>query len=785
MRKRWKAGTADAGKAPDKAKGKERARADDGEAMDVDVDDTGCVPPRMQPLTALSAGTSPSTSFARLSLVSPHPGAGGLRPAWITATGIVGADVLMHGVRGVREGQQKGVDDVGRLPAAPRVDGSPVADADADAAEVRPDAMPSERPDTQPSPHDNADALLSPPPPPAAPSPRVHFAVPFPDVRVEDAAPPEPDAASFRDEPEHEPEEDVLLMVVGADEPYRPSPASPSPAPESEEDEEMGVEEEEDPQAPVPVHVEEQEVYIPAEQERETSVSRAASVPVDQPASVPLEEEQTPAAIADVASVGPDAGPQSPQMSAPPPPAPPPVQVKMSLREWNALRKQREAEKALEDEREQERAEHEREQERERDGGKEKEKEKDCQGEDKENEVVPAPAKEPTPVKAEDGLSRVLDGIRRDAVGERPSPLREPPVHSFVQEEVDMPYAAPPLDAPPAGPMLANDEYPPKTRTAALTMAVFVPTGDHGGLSPLTVSSMAESRTPSPGLTTGAAKVKREPSPLIVNAFNPPKPAVSSSTLTTSQSPIAGPSKSLSPLPPRQHILHSPKAPRYPSPSFASNGVSKAVAAPPPKPFPTASSPSFSANVAPRPSPKPPPFSTPHLAAKSHPVWSSPSFASNGVSRPSPASPFSAPRPATPPAFKYHARVPSQEEGEILSGSSPPPPARRVPFVCPPGTQLPSAPIDHSKPPPLPAFSAPTQPRSYQQRAPPSAPRALREAQNPDASASGASTSAGGIIGGGRGGRFGGLTPQTMPQSVLEPVRERGNRRGHHNRKRR
>ncbi|KAJ7125895.1 hypothetical protein C8R44DRAFT_874311 [Mycena epipterygia] len=126
--------------------------------------------------------------------------------------------------------------------------------------------------------------------------------------------------------------------------------------------------------------------------------------------------------------------------------------------------------------------------------------------------------------------------------------------------------------------------------------------------------------------------------------------------------------------------------------------------------------------------------------------------------------------------FTLHAGVyaayPRPVEGEIPSS----PPAARPPFVFGARTSPSST---RSVPP--------TQPRFYQtqlHRAPPSAPKALQEAQNP--SSGGPSTCAAGAACGGRGGRFNGLVPQTMPaESLKPPVHERTNRRGGHLRKHR
>src|ERR1700761_3645930 len=53
------------------------------------------VPP-LAPPPLPSAGTSPSASFARLTLVSPLAGGAGLRPAWVVGNAEVNADVLVH-----------------------------------------------------------------------------------------------------------------------------------------------------------------------------------------------------------------------------------------------------------------------------------------------------------------------------------------------------------------------------------------------------------------------------------------------------------------------------------------------------------------------------------------------------------------------------------------------------------------------------------------------------------------------------------------------------------------
>jgi hypothetical protein len=130
-----------------------------------------------------------------------------------------------------------------------------------------------------------------------------------------------------------------------------------------------------------------------------------------------------------------------------PPPAAVPVQppvVKVAFKEWQARRKlERAKEEEVAQERERERQ---KEQERERERKREQ-REKDAQGEDKENEVVPP--------KPEDGLSRILDGIRRSAVSDKPPPVE--PAHN-----VNMADAVPLPEASPAATALALDELPPE-----------------------------------------------------------------------------------------------------------------------------------------------------------------------------------------------------------------------------------------------------------------------------------------------------------------------------------
>jgi hypothetical protein len=52
--------------------------------------------PLAPPPAGLSSGPSLSTSFARLSLMLPHPGAGGPRPAWFSVSAGANVEVLEH-----------------------------------------------------------------------------------------------------------------------------------------------------------------------------------------------------------------------------------------------------------------------------------------------------------------------------------------------------------------------------------------------------------------------------------------------------------------------------------------------------------------------------------------------------------------------------------------------------------------------------------------------------------------------------------------------------------------
>ncbi|KAJ6611609.1 hypothetical protein B0H10DRAFT_353328 [Mycena sp. CBHHK59/15] len=218
------------------------------------------------------------------------------------------------------------------------------------------------------------------------PSPRVRFVEPVAVVPPKDAeVDPPPDVQSPYHDNQHNA---ALLLDVGAEEPYRPSPEIPSPAPES--DEEVQV----TPKIAPRILGEKDASFVPAE-----------------PEAVPSERGASP-----IAMPPPSPGSTSPAAPAPQPlarePSPPPTAllvqppvVKVAFKEWQAWRK---LERAKEEEFGQEReCERQKEQERERE-----QREKDAQGENGGNEVVPP--------KPEDGLSRILDGIRRSAVSDKP-----------------------------------------------------------------------------------------------------------------------------------------------------------------------------------------------------------------------------------------------------------------------------------------------------------------------------------------------------------------------------
>jgi hypothetical protein len=146
----------------------------------------------------------------------------------------------------------------------------------------------------------------------------------------------------------------------------------------------------------------------------------------------------------------------------------------LSFKEWQARRKlQRAKEGEVAQERERER-EGQREQERERERQREREN-KAAQGEDTENKLVP--------VKAEDGLSRILNDIRRSTVSDKTPQVEQP-----ARQDVEMADAPPLVVAPGAAPALSPvADFQSKLKASPLSMTALVATeNDH--LSPLAVS---------------------------------------------------------------------------------------------------------------------------------------------------------------------------------------------------------------------------------------------------------------------------------------------------------
>ncbi|KAJ6553477.1 hypothetical protein DFH09DRAFT_1318866 [Mycena vulgaris] len=111
--------------------------------------------------------------------------------------------------------------------------------------------------------------------------------------------------------------------------------------------------------------------------------------------------------------------------------------LSVSFKEWQARKLERAKEVEVAQERERER---------------EREHDKDAaQGEDKENEAVLA--------KAEDDLTRILDGLRRSA-------------------DVEMADAVPLAVAPAVAPFVTLDELQPKAKVVPLSMTAFVAAGN-------------------------------------------------------------------------------------------------------------------------------------------------------------------------------------------------------------------------------------------------------------------------------------------------------------------
>ncbi|KAJ7789343.1 hypothetical protein B0H14DRAFT_3891925 [Mycena olivaceomarginata] len=209
----------------------------------------------------------------------------------------------------------------------------------------------------------------------------------------------------------------------------------------------------------------------------------AVSVPVPVESDVPptpSEQAASPPSPAWGTAVSLSPEPFAPALLArdpsPPPavaPAPPPV-AKLSFKEWQARRKlQRAKEGEVAQERERER-EGQREQECERERQREREN-KAAQGEDKENKLVP--------VKAEDGLSRILNDIRRSTVSDKTPQVEQP-----ARQDVEMADAPPLVVAPGAAPALSPvADFQSKLKASPLSMTALVATeNDH--LSPLAVS---------------------------------------------------------------------------------------------------------------------------------------------------------------------------------------------------------------------------------------------------------------------------------------------------------
>ncbi|KAJ6528926.1 hypothetical protein B0H19DRAFT_1274549 [Mycena capillaripes] len=229
--------------------------------------------PLAPPLSALSAGPSPSASFARLSLTSPHLSAGARVPRgflWVRAGTWTFLRTRMRRTCRRERGMR-------RAECLLSESTSAAADASASTSDAR-----------------------TPPPAALDPSPRVRFVEPVAVVPPEDA---EVDLPPNVQSPYHDNQyNDALLIDVGAGEPYRPSPESPIPAPVSNE-----------------------EVQVPPEIALRTFVEEDAfSVPAE-PEAVPSEHRASP-----IAMLPPSHSSTSPAAPAPQPlagqPSPPPVQ---------------------------------------------------------------------------------------------------------------------------------------------------------------------------------------------------------------------------------------------------------------------------------------------------------------------------------------------------------------------------------------------------------------------------------------------------------------------------
>ncbi|KAF7328535.1 hypothetical protein MVEN_02541000 [Mycena venus] len=256
MRKKWKADVpAPTYDLPRGDKGKGKAPVQE-ETMAIDVDGAvdvvaidaeerppsppprlSLVPPPPPPrfrsplapsLPGVPGGPSPSTRFARLSLMSPHPSSIGPRQAWFSVGASANVEVLEHGdVPGVQWRRKEEEEE--------RVEESNV-DNEAVSATAAVDALPSADAVAGTSPSAELETVG---PVEVIASPGVHFVEP---VVHADSEPPHVESSNDVHAPEEdEGREDILLLTVPEDESYRPSPASPSPAPESEEEDELPI----------------------------------------------------------------------------------------------------------------------------------------------------------------------------------------------------------------------------------------------------------------------------------------------------------------------------------------------------------------------------------------------------------------------------------------------------------------------------------------------------------------------------------------------------------------
>ncbi|KAK7026341.1 hypothetical protein R3P38DRAFT_3530505 [Favolaschia claudopus] len=676
MRKAWKGKVGVGTAVPprlDKGKGKERVveRVGEttdagGDAMDVDggaarlaIDTTRIpsasssssvpLPPATSrqprhasptpPVAAASLdGPSPSTHFAQLSLMSPFVStAPRMAITSSSAAHAADKDVLGRDGSGVgkwgrrRSGVEEEVKEKEKT--------APAEDQDDSAAAAAPSSpwgdvemIPPEVSPRMPSGGDGDHLARSP-------------NLPVHDAHVEDHSP--------------------LMAVDVEEEPYRSSPESPAPVSEDDE-QDQGV-----------LFVTSSTAAGGESVAPEPDVPMPPPPPVEIPPTDVVPHEVPPSQAVDASAGVADAPAEAPPAREPTPPPPPaPVAKKtMTVKEWRAEQERKRREQEEKEQRERE------EKEKEQREREHKEREKaDAQGEDKENDVVPAKP-------AEDGLSRVLEGIRRSAVVDKP-PLVVPVVHEEAGESE--PVAC-------VGPLVAPQVDPPETeKKTAFSLTAFTSTSDEL-LSPLAVPKAVESRTPSPRPTT----VKPPAIPPVVH-----------------YPPSSSPVPTLPPVPSKS-ILQSPQDPRYPSPSFSSNGVLR---------FPPASS------SKPQQTPSP----SPSLLSRMQ-------IPSSVIPRPSPP-----PRHVSPLPRRLPVRAQSQEEGEILPVSTPP---RAPPLVRQPSSQQFRSPH---------GVAPPTQPRSHQAqmtRMPPTEPKALREAQNANTSSSANSSGRGTL-------RYNGIGPQAVPANV-------------------